>query len=61
MRDQAYSLLKDAVDEIRVCSQYVFWDNTSLRDSYSSEYLRSLRKAAGGKSPETDPSEEVSA
>jgi len=27
IRDQAYTLLKQAVDEVRVCGQYVFWDN----------------------------------
>ncbi len=49
IRDQAYTLLKQAVDEIRACGQYVFWDNAARRTGYHSEYLRTLRKAAGSK------------
>ena len=55
IRNQAYSLLKQAVDEIRLCGQYVCRNNPARRDGYVSEYLRSIRKASGNKSagPET--------
>lgn len=41
LRDQAYTHLKAAVDEIRDHGQYVFWDNPVRRDGYFSDYVRS--------------------
>lgn len=61
IRDQAYTLLKQAVDEVRACGQYVFWDNESRRDGYFSAHLRSRRSAsAGSKDVESTESEAVS-
>lgn len=57
VRDQAFTLLKHAVDEIRACGQYVFWDNAARRDGYFSAYLRSLRKASAGKAKTPDSAE----
>jgi hypothetical protein len=44
IRDQAFTLLKNAVDEICNFGQYVFWKNDSRRRGYSSSYLRRVRK-----------------
>lgn len=41
LRDQAYTHLKAAVEEIRDHGQYVFWDNPVRRDGYFSDYVRS--------------------
>lgn len=41
LRDQAYTHLKAAVDEVRDYGQYVFWDNAIRRDGYFSDYVRS--------------------
>ena len=38
--DQAYTHLKQAVDEIRDTGQYVFWNDEVRRDGYYSTYLR---------------------
>jgi len=46
LRDQAYTYLKEAVDEVRACGQYVFWRNPERRDGYASAYLRRTRRAA---------------
>jgi hypothetical protein len=46
LRDKAYTHLKEAVDEIRQCGQYVFWRDESRRAGYASEYLRRNRKSA---------------
>lgn len=43
LRDQAYSLLKEAVDDIRDCGQYVFWDNPARFPGYISQHLRTFR------------------
>ncbi|MFZ5602145.1 MAG: hypothetical protein ACOY7J_06805, partial [Pseudomonadota bacterium] len=40
LRDQAYTHLKAAVDEVRDFGQYVFWDNAIRRDGYFSDYTR---------------------
>ncbi|HVL02729.1 MAG TPA: hypothetical protein VM553_23075 [Dongiaceae bacterium] len=44
VRDQAYTLLKEAVDEVRACGQYALWDNETRRDGYFSDYQRSARR-----------------
>jgi hypothetical protein len=49
VRDQAYTLLKQAVDEVRACAQYVFWNNERRREAYSSRHLRTLRRQASKK------------
>ena len=40
VRDQAYTYLKEAVDEIRSCGKYVFWKNKNRLKGYRSEYIR---------------------
>ncbi|MBN2343920.1 MAG: hypothetical protein JXX29_17170 [Deltaproteobacteria bacterium] len=40
IRDQAYTHLKEAVDAIRECGQYVFWRDPHRRKGYASAYLR---------------------
>jgi len=57
IRDQAYTYLKAAVDDVRACGQYVFWrDNTRLK-GYSSPYFRRAsnksKKAAAAVAPAT--------
>lgn len=49
VRDQAFTLLKQAVDEIRACGQYVFWNNERVREEYVSDYQRTIRRNASKK------------
>jgi hypothetical protein len=51
LRDKAYTHLKQAVDEIRECGQYVFWRDEARRDGYASDYHR----RQGSKSAKTEP------
>jgi hypothetical protein len=44
IRDQAFTLLKMAVDELCNFGQYIFWKDESRRRGYSSSYLRRIRK-----------------
>ena len=44
VRDQAYTHLKEAVDTIRECGQYVFWKDHSRRSGYESNYDQGVRK-----------------
>lgn len=60
-RDQAYTLLKQAVDEVRACAQYVFWNDDRRRDEYSSQYLRNMRRQASKKNQESVDSPSVQA
>lgn len=41
VRDQAYTFMKEAVDEIRRHGQYVFWRNENRKKGYVSRYLKS--------------------
>ena len=43
IRDQAYTHLKEAVDEVRDCGQYIFWHNDLRLRGYRSPYLRKVR------------------
>ncbi len=45
IRDQTFVHLKEAVDEIRECGQYVFFKNPDRLKGYSSAYLRKQRNA----------------
>ncbi len=45
IRDQAYTYLKEAMDEVRDCGQYVFWQNDIRLKGYASSYLRKKRNA----------------
>ncbi|HMA66110.1 MAG: hypothetical protein ACM31E_02470, partial [Fibrobacterota bacterium] len=51
VRDQAYTLLKNAVDDVRACGQYVFYRDPARYGGYTSNYLRTHRsksKASDG-------------
>ena len=43
--DKAYTHLKEAVDAIRDCGQFVFWKDQDRAKGYASEYKRQSRKA----------------
>ena len=43
IRHQAFTHLKEAVDLIRQCGQYVFWRNAARFKGYRSSYLRKVR------------------
>jgi hypothetical protein len=40
IRDQAFTYLKSAVDEVRAVGQYVFWRKKDRLPGYSSQYFR---------------------
>lgn len=40
LRDRAYTHLKQAVDEVRRCGQFVFWKDEERLQGYASEYNR---------------------
>jgi hypothetical protein len=44
IRDQAFTLLKNAVDEVCEFGQYIFWKDDSRKRGYSSSYLRRVRR-----------------
>jgi hypothetical protein len=55
VRDQAYTHLKEAVDAIRQCGQFVFWKDEDRARGYASDYLRQARKASKKEpAPETE-------
>jgi len=43
IRDQAFTYLKIAVDEVCEIGQYIFWKNSERKKGYSSDYLRRIR------------------
>lgn len=43
MRDKAYTYMKQAVDEIRECGQYVFWRDEDRKKGYVSAYKKRMR------------------
>ncbi len=45
IRDQAFTHLKEVVDAVRNCGQYVFWRNAERLKGYGSRYLRRVRTA----------------
>ncbi|MFC2146073.1 hypothetical protein ACFLRT_01785, partial [Acidobacteriota bacterium] len=49
IRDQAYTHLKEAVDEIRLTGQYVFRQNKDRFTGYRSKYIRQLTIKQRGK------------
>jgi hypothetical protein len=56
IRDQAFTHLKEAVDLIRKCGQYVFWRNAARGKGYRSNYLRKLRRSTDDNNePEPQP------
>jgi hypothetical protein len=44
IRDQAYTHLKEAIDEIRASGQYVFWRDEERYEGYISQYHRKFNK-----------------
>ena len=59
LRDRAYTHLKFAVDEVRACGQFRFWNQDDRLVGYASNYLRSHR--GSGTTAEATISEPVSA
>ena len=55
IRDQAFTHLKEAVDKIRQCGQYVFWRNAARVKGYRSNYLRRLRRRSTDADNESEP------
>jgi hypothetical protein len=53
IRDQAYTHLKEAVDTIRECGQFVFWKNEDRAKGYASEYMRRHRRRSQSSSQDT--------
>jgi hypothetical protein len=53
IRDQAYRHLKQAVDEMRDCVQYVFWQNAERFQGYISRYHKKFNNKARSKPVET--------
>jgi len=45
MRDKAFMHMKEAVDEIRRCGQYVFWRNEQKHKGYISKYYKTRNQA----------------
>jgi hypothetical protein len=45
LRDKAYTYMKQAVDEIRQCGQYVFYRNEERKKGYISRYKKRLGKS----------------
>ncbi|MCP4214477.1 MAG: hypothetical protein GY765_07455 [bacterium] len=58
IRDQAYTHLKNAVDQVREYGRFVFWRNSVRLKGYSSEYLRRPYVPRSVAEPEENPVEE---
>ena len=54
LRDQAYAYLKELVDEVRLCGQYVFHDSPDRLKGYFSTYVRRRNLRHRHKSPKND-------
>jgi len=54
IRDQAFTPLKEAVDKIRKCGQFVFWRNPGRVKGYRSNYLRRLNRRSTEDNNEPD-------
>ncbi len=53
IRDQAFTFLKLAVDEIRECGKYVFWRNADRLKGYTSDFWKAKNNAAAKVAPTT--------
>jgi hypothetical protein len=60
IRDQAFTHLKEVVDLIRKCGQYVFWRTPERLKGYRSNYLRRLKRRNTEDNNEPEPSPEPS-
>ncbi len=54
IRNKAYTLLKQAVDEIRECGKFAFWRNPDRLKGYVSDYWKS-KNAVKENAPDTTP------
>jgi hypothetical protein len=54
IRDQAYTHLKEALDQVYACGQYVFWRNEARLAGYRSQYLRRRRAKSSASSEENN-------
>jgi len=54
IRDQAFTLLKQAVDEIRECGKYVFWRNPDRLKGYTSDYWQRKNASKPATTPEVN-------
>jgi hypothetical protein len=52
LRDKAYTLLKESVDEIREYGQFAFWRDEARRGGYASDHFRRTRGKRSGKTEE---------
>jgi len=55
IRDKAFTYVKQALDEIRNCGQYVFWHDEERVRGYSSQFLKNRRKKYGPKKESYSP------
>lgn len=55
IRDQAFTYLKEAVDEVRATGQFVFWHKKDRLPGYASQYFRSFNIKKGLIKPSTEP------
>jgi hypothetical protein len=56
LRDKAFLLMKQAVDEIRQCGQYTFWRNPDRKKGYASLYFRHVSNRTGKRSEKSGAS-----
>ncbi|MFN8254154.1 MAG: hypothetical protein U0W24_00600 [Bacteroidales bacterium] len=45
LRDKAFTYMKEVVDEIRRCGQYVFWKDEQKRKGYASRFYKSKNQS----------------
>lgn len=45
LRDKAFTHMKEAVDEIRRCGQYIFWKDEQRRKGYVSKFIKTKNQA----------------
>lgn len=50
IRDRAYTYLKQAVDTVRECGQYLFYRNRKRYIGYTSQYIRTRKSKSANKS-----------
>jgi hypothetical protein len=55
IRDQAFTHVKEAVDKIRKCGQYVFWRTPGRVKGYRSNYLRRVHRRSNDENNEPGP------
>jgi len=44
IRDKAYTYVKQALDDVRACGQFVFWRDDARSKGYVSQYFKNRRK-----------------